>query len=334
VTEAELTRSPFLVMTWDETGALVITDCNTLRRYEGSDLIVRILGLLSQPRTAAALVEALRSVPAVLVTRTLDFLRRSELVVEATASGPTLARWTLFELAMQRQLSLGGVRATPSGPRPPFAKEVPSEERIELPRAPAGEGPTLRSVLRTRRSRRRYNARSLSLRQLGEFLDVTASSSGHGDEEAESRPYPSGGACYPLELYLLTERVDELRRAVYHYDPLAHQLAPVREADVRYEELLEIVAGNAGGALNRPPCVVFLVTAVFARTMWRYAYLGLATIYRDVGCLFQTMYLVATEMGLAPCAIGGVQDVENARWLQHDALEEAQVGSFLLGMRE
>jgi hypothetical protein len=213
-------------MTWDETGALVITDCNTLRRYEGSDLIVRILGLLSQPRTTAALVEALRSVPALLVTRTLDFLRRSQLVVEATASGPTLGRWTLFELAMQRQLSLGGVRAMPNGPRPPSAKEMPSEELIEL------------------------------------------------------------------------------------------------------------VAGNAGGALNRPPCVVFLVTAVFARTMWRYAYLGLATIYRDVGCLFQTMYLVATEMGLAPCAIGGVQDVENARWLRHDALEEAQVGSFLLGVRE
>jgi len=65
--------------------------------------------------------------------------------------------------------------------------------------------------------------------------------------------------------------------------------------------------------------------------MWKYERLGLATIYRDVGCLFQTMYLAATDMGLAACAIAGIQDLENAAWLGLDPLIEAQVGCFLLG---
>ena len=44
-----------------------------------------------------------------------------------------------------------------------------------------------------------------------------------GTEQA-LRTVPSGGALYPLELYVAARRVDGLDEALYHYDPLRHVL--------------------------------------------------------------------------------------------------------------
>jgi hypothetical protein len=49
-----------------------------------------------------------------------------------------------------------------------------------------------------------------------------------------------------------------------------------------------------------------------------------------LGVLFQTMYLTATAMGLAPCAVGGDADLF-ARAAGTDYYAETSVGEFLLG---
>ena len=46
------------------------------------------------------------------------------------------------------------------------------------------------------------------------------------------RPYPSGGGCYPLELYVVSAACDGLDSAIYHYDPMRHVLRIVsRDAE-------------------------------------------------------------------------------------------------------
>src|SRR5215470_14686816 len=52
---------------------------------------------------------------------------------------------------------------------------------------------------------------------------------------------------------------------------------------------------------------------------------------KHVGVLYQTMYLTATAMGLAPCAVGGGNADLFAKATGLDPYSEASVGEFLLG---
>ena len=56
-----------------------------------------------------------------------------------------------------------------------------------------------------------------------------------------------------------------------------------------------------------------------------------ATTLKNVGVLYQTMYLVATAMGLAPCALGCGDSDAFARAAGADYYAEPSVGEFLLG---
>jgi SagB-type dehydrogenase family enzyme len=80
--------------------------------------------------------------------------------------------------------------------------------------------------------------------------------------------------------------------------------------------------------------VVFNLTARFQRLSWKYSSIAYTLMLKDVGGLYQTMYLVAEAMGLAPCALGA----GHADWLCRAAglnyLEESPVGEFLLGSRQ
>jgi SagB-type dehydrogenase family enzyme len=67
--------------------------------------------------------------------------------------------------------------------------------------------------------------------------------------------------------------------------------------------------------------------------MWKYKNIGLSLIMSELGCLYQAMYLVATEMNLAPCPLGGTHEELVKDWLNLNWFEESQVGTFLLGKR-
>ncbi len=52
------------------------------------------------------------------------------------------------------------------------------------------------------------------------------------------------------------------------------------------------------------PQILLVITARFGRLFWKYQSLAYALILKHVGVLYQTFYLVATGMNLAPCALG------------------------------
>jgi SagB-type dehydrogenase family enzyme len=52
------------------------------------------------------------------------------------------------------------------------------------------------------------------------------------------------------------------------------------------------------------PQIVITITARFGRVGWKYSSLAYSLILKDVGVLMQTLYLMATDMGLGGCAIG------------------------------
>ncbi|HZN13707.1 MAG TPA: SagB family peptide dehydrogenase, partial [Acidimicrobiales bacterium] len=192
-------------------------------------------------------------------------------------------------------------------------------------------------VLAARRTERTYGAPSLSLAQISALLyfsartiDVVSLPSGL---KVAQRPFASAGGRSELEIYVLSNHVDGLAAGAYHYDPAAHALSLVRRADEWQERITRSAGVAAGGTLNRPPPAVLLITAVFERMNSKYGHLGLSLIYKNVGCLLQSLYLVATALALAPCAIGNGEESANSQWLGLDPLVESQVGCFLVGAR-
>jgi SagB-type dehydrogenase family enzyme len=80
--------------------------------------------------------------------------------------------------------------------------------------------------------------------------------------------------------------------------------------------------------------VLVCVAARFGRMGWPYEGIVYATTLKNTGALLQTMYLVATAMGLAPSAIGRGNSDLFATLAGTDYYAETTVGEFMLGSRE
>lgn len=334
-------RSPYCLLHWDGPD-LYIRQCQRDRMFRGAERYLPVLHQLSDWITTEALAAAL-AVDTDALQRTLDRLVNMDLVLthaEGTEREPAPSTsWNLIDLALQRQTGRGGADSSKWQAKvtPPALKPLPPSEPIALPEQPLEEDMRLGDVLARRQTIRRYSPDPLTLSMLGGVLQaaarVTCGRAPDGTERRR-RPYPSGGGRYPLELYPVVNAVEGLEPGAYYYDPRRHALHAVRVADEHQSALNNQVAVAAAGALNRDPPLVLLVTAVFERTIAKYEQLALTLILKEVGCLFQTLYLVATALGLAPCAMGGGSEADNARWLGLDPFDESQVGCFLLGRPE
>ena len=190
------------------------------------------------------------------------------------------------------------------------------------------------AVLEQRQSKRKFGDVPITLEQLGEFLYRTARikrvyNTGNNDSEVAFRPYPSGGALHELEIYPVVRDCQGLDSGLYYYNPVEHQLHQVSEPTPRVNSLLTY-AWFAANQESQPQ-VLFVITARFQRIQWKYQSLPYALVLKHVGVLIQTMYLVATAMGLAPCALGGGNSDIFADAAQLDYYAETSVGEFLLG---
>jgi len=83
--------------------------------------------------------------------------------------------------------------------------------------------------------------------------------------------------------------------------------------------------------MTQMPQMLIGVTARFGRVMYKYEAMAYATILKNVGVLYQTLYCVATAMGLAPCALGGGDANRLADVAALDYYAQSSVGEFLLG---
>jgi SagB-type dehydrogenase family enzyme len=260
---------------------------------------------------------------------------------------PNLAteQWSPHELwfhsrsrAGYHDLPLGGTLwASGKYPPLPARREPWSGTAIALP-SPTSDrpaGPSFSEVLEARRSLRDTgDAEPLTLAQLGEFLHWTSRvnrESTDGEHEVSLRHTPSGGAVHGLEVYPVVTNVAGLDPGMYHYDPFDHVLEPVPAREFATRQLASRAVAAGGGASE--PQVLLVISARFGRVMWKYQSMAYALILKDLGALMQTMYLVATAMNLAPCALG-TGDVELfAQATGLNQLVEASVGEFMLSNR-
>jgi len=144
-----------------------------------------------------------------------------------------------------------------------------------------------------------------------------------------ARPYPSGGSAYELELYLTVANCHGLARGFYHYDADRHALVPI-SAHAQELEAQLAAAEFAMGAAGTPQ-ILITIAARFGRVSWKYSALAYSLILKDVGVLMQTLYLMATDMGLGGCAIGTNNIDLFAKITGLEFHVEGPVGQFALG---
>jgi oxazoline/thiazoline dehydrogenase len=262
----------------------------------------------------------------------------------AEDSDPALRQWDFHDLLFHSrsragrhdELVGGNYRFLGEIAPQPAVKRAPWPVTIPLPRPDLGavalRDPPLTTAIELRRSIRLHRAHPIGLARLGEFLFRVARVRSHldgGDKgELTSRPYPSGGASYELECYAVIGGGAGVAAGMYWYDPVGHGLCLVREPDADTRALLDAAWMSTGG--NGRPQILFVLAARFARVSWKYDAIAYATILKNTGVVYSTMYLVATAMGLAPCAVGlGDADLF-ARAAGTSWAEESSVGEFML----
>lgn len=239
----------------------------------------------------------------------------------------------------------GGTYRLAHRPPPPALKSTAANDVFPLYRPDAErlerDDPPLALVQERRRSIRKYASPPITARQLGEFLFRVARVKDHWQAEAPTpagavqmdwttRPYPAGGALYELEFYVAVRACQGLAGGLYHYDPLEHCLAridgPAGDVDGLFDE-----AAASSGIDAATLQVLIVLAARFERIAWKYESIAYSLVLKHVGVVYQTMYLAATAMGLAPCALGSGDSDLFARASGNDYYAETSVGEFLLG---
>lgn len=224
-------------------------------------------------------------------------------------------------------------------PALPARKPTMEGERIALPpidpeRVLQASGP-LAAVQDRGRSIRSYAAEPISLERLSEFLWRVCRTTKYIEDSRQdliSRPYPAGGSINELEYYLAVRRCGVLEPDIYHYDSHSHAL--VRLADTA-KAALKIVDRSAMamglGPDDQRPDLTIVITSRLPRLSWKYEGMAYRASLMNGGVVFELMYLVATDMGLAPCAngTGDSRLLEEAVGL--DPFEETPIAEFVLG---
>lgn len=145
---------------------------------------------------------------------------------------------------------------------------------------------------------------------------------------------PSGGGLHPIEAYLLIQRVQDLAPGLYHYQPVAHALEPMRlaAADELAVMAHELVAGQHWFA-NAP--VQVLMAARFRRNYWKYRNHSKAwkVIQLDAGHLSQNLYLTATEQGYGAFVTGAINDECAERLFELDGVTVGAIAVSGFGRR-
>lgn len=268
----------------------------------------------------------------------------------AEDNDPLLATWTHHELLFHSRSRIGRhdnpLGAMPSDLRrvqvAPAVKPLPDGPRFPLYRPTLEElaiiDPPFTEVVEANRAIRDFSAGDPTAKQLGELLfraaRIRATHEISQDDLSylvTDRPYPSVANRYELDLYVTVNRCAGLSRGIYHYDPQGHSLTLINKSEPEVAELLD-VAMVAAGSRQRPP-VLITMTARMARFACAYGGIAYSTVLEHVGVLQQTLHLVATAMGLAPCALAfGDSEIANDAFFI-DWPAEVSVGELALGIR-
>jgi SagB-type dehydrogenase family enzyme len=170
-------------------------------------------------------------------------------------------------------------------------KEYPRFEQLALPEPQHLDIP-LSEAFDRRESTRSFdtNAQVTPL-ELGSVLAAAMKEELIGD--TRRRRVPSGGGLYPLEAYVVAQRIQDTQPGIYHYRPRTHaleNLSPVASQDAFIQSLTYPWSKDAAAFI--------VLSAVWNRSAVKYGDLAYRLTLLEAGHAMQNMLLTLSPLSL------------------------------------
>ncbi len=181
----------------------------------------------------------------------------------------------------------------------------PSEDfqvgaHIELPNPDLTGDMSLEQTLSQRRSRREMGTGTLTLAQVSQILWAAEGIT----KDGFYRTAPSAGALYPVEIYLVAEKVDDLPQGLYHYHPDGHTLEALKAGSL----IKKISSAALGQSALKQAAIHVIVTAEVSRTAVKYGDRADRYVAQETGAIAQNIYLQVEALSLSTVFIGAFYD--------------------------
>jgi len=202
-----------------------------------------------------------------------------------------------------------------------YSKEIALIDPTNHPASP------LQEVIATRYSCREFQDSAISLDQLSSILRGAYGLRNEKKYNRSLRVCPSAGALYPLEIYLLSQNVENLPQGLLHYNPVNDALGVIRQGDFssEFENGLIDIAPTKGAP------VIILVTGVFGRSAFKYGERAYRFVLMESGHLAQNINLVAHSLKLGSLNIGGFYDRRMDALLDIDGVDQSTLYLMVIG---
>lgn len=208
-------------------------------------------------------------------------------------------------------------------PQPPLQK--PYDNNAEILALPeVNESVLIKTnildIFRDRKSNRVYSEECLTLEELSFLLWATQGVKEiRGNNYATIRPVPSAGARHPFETYIAVNRVAGLKKGIYRYLALTHELLFIKE-DAELEENISKL--TLGQKFVGKSAVTFVWSVVPYRGEWRYSIVAHKPMLLDAGHVCQNLYLACEAIGCGTCAIAAYDQESFDGYLTLDGEDE------------
>lgn len=212
--------------------------------------------------------------------------------------------------------------------------EVASVSDVSLP-TPLKMPLALGEAVRRRRSVRAYTGESMPLSYAATLAwagcGVTGRGRGaEGRVAVEFRSTPSGGALYPVELWLAALRVDGLEPAVYRYLSPRHRLRREGGPDALNRLMAAMAVDDEIIMCARANAICLLVARPW-RSMRKYGARGMRHVFLEAGAIAEQIGLAAVALGLGSVDCSSVYDDDAHDAIGVDGVYEALVHALVVG---
>lgn len=205
---------------------------------------------------------------------------------------------------------------------PPLDKEYKDSEKIVLPKDYLNLPFTLDRILKARASKRDYTGEALTLQELSTLLffsyGVRRYIPAYNVLKFPFRMSPSAGGLQSIELYIVVNKVENIKKGIYHYNPFEHFIELIYEGNFRRKMVNMCITQE----FIYNSSIIIILTSMMNRLLWKYKIRAYRYAHMDVGFVAENVYLVSTAMKLGACAIAGFYDDEINDLLSIDGTNE------------